>query len=156
MPVELHSGMVGKTDELDTNPTIPIDIRVALKLNQVYDKYISNRLEFGLTFKRLKQMMQQQTCFYTGVKFDINVPLMRRSLDRIDSTKGYTNDNVVACTSFINSLKGSLTYDQIKAMYRGVTKFRRRQDLNTKKVRADPSGKSQKKAKLVVKHLKRA
>ena len=117
----------GKTDDLDDNDILPIDVRVSLKLNQVYNKCLSNRLEFNLSFKRLKQMMLQKTCYYTRVKFQRSVPILRRSIDRVDSTKGYTDDNVVACTAFINSMKKNLSYEQIKDLYKGVTKFRKTQ-----------------------------
>ena len=138
-----------KTDDLSGEINLPIDVRVAQKLRQIYEKCKANNLEFGLSFKRLKQMMQQETCYYRGVKFQDNVPMLQRSIDRVDSSKGYTDDNVVACTVLMNSIKSNLTYEQIKAVYKGVTKFRERQ-VKAKPKDASRKDASRKKAKLVI------
>lgn len=41
-------------------------------------------------------------------------------IDRIDSTKGYTRDNVVACCKQCNWAKGRLTYHQFLTMCRKI------------------------------------
>ncbi len=68
-------------------------------------------LEWSVTLEELESI--QLICHYTGV------PLTKQrhsyytvSLDRLDSEKGYTKDNVVFCCEFINRMKQELSYDQ--------------------------------------------
>lgn len=65
----------------------------------------------------LVELFQQQNgiCPYSGRKmvFDINSP-ERLSLDRKDSTQGYTKTNVVWCCWQANNIKQDLTMDEFK------------------------------------------
>jgi hypothetical protein len=52
-------------------------------------------------------------CYYTGI--ELNLKMNDRhliSLDRLDSNKGYTKDNVVFCCGFINRMKSDLSVEQ--------------------------------------------
>ena len=64
-----------------------------------------------LTVEELLEVFQQQggRCYYSGIPLtydqggDTDV-----SIDRMDSTKGYTEDNVVLCCWRVNNMKGDL------------------------------------------------
>ncbi len=54
-----------------------------------------------------------QVCHYIGVPLTCEINHYNTiSLDRVDNSKGYTEDNVVFCCQFINKMKQDLTYDQ--------------------------------------------
>jgi hypothetical protein len=57
-------------------------------------------------------------CYYTGERFDEENTL---TFDRVDNNKGYTDDNVVACSRSFNELKKNLTVDEITLMYKKVS-----------------------------------
>ncbi len=68
-------------------------------------------IPFELTIQDLKAM--PLVCHYTGKVLTCeNKKYTTISLDRLDSSKGYTKDNVVFCCGFINFMKSTLTYDQ--------------------------------------------
>ena len=55
-------------------------------------------------------MAQRGRCFYTGIRFEVTSELrgMRRpSIDRRDSSKGYTRENVVLCLIAVNYAKNA-------------------------------------------------
>lgn len=86
---------------------------------QVARKYLntltsanSRGIECTLSFKHVRRLLERKTCFYTGVK--LTAPSgdytnsTDRTIDRIDSDKGYTDDNTVACSYAANSLKNEV------------------------------------------------
>ena len=67
-----------------------------------YDKDITSLYLMELFDK------QGGKCYYTGMPMNFpNVRLTKPSVDRIDSTKGYTKDNIVLCCMGINFLKNN-------------------------------------------------
>lgn len=76
----------------------------------------------NLTPKFLVELFKKQEgkCYYSGILLDWNnfgigknkKNLNGLSVDRVDPTKGYTQDNVVLCTYGINSAKSTMTLDQ--------------------------------------------
>lgn len=64
--------------------------------------------EFTLTLREFRRLMLLKRCHYTGVKLQDGNPLFvdGRTIDRIDSSKGYIKGNVVICSSYFNQLKG--------------------------------------------------
>lgn len=95
------------------------DIKVAKKLTSIHSSANSRGIEFDLSFKKVKQLLTRKTCYYTGVKFNNQY---KRSFDRVDNTRGYVDDNVVACTTQINESKRDLTMKEIKLLYLKVFK----------------------------------
>ena len=72
----------------------PSDVEVAKKLLNIYQSAMDRKLEFNLSFESVKTLLKFPTCYYTGRKFDSDGPFAR-SIDRIDSSKGYVEGNVV-------------------------------------------------------------
>ena len=72
-------------------------------------KSAKNRgLEFNLTDANVKSLLNKKVCYYTGVEFDNKDPLNARTFERVDDTKGYVKDNVVAVTLRANRIKNIL------------------------------------------------
>jgi len=94
----------------------PSDVEVAKKLLNIYQSAMDRKLEFTLSFESVKTLLKFQTCYYTGRKFDNDGPYAR-SIDRIDSNKGYIEGNVVSCTVDINGKKSNLSDDEIELLY---------------------------------------
>lgn len=63
-------------------------------------------LEFNLTDANIRALLNQKTCYYTGVVFYENDdPMNARTFERIDDKKGYVKGNVVAVTLKANRIK---------------------------------------------------
>ena len=72
---------------------------------------------FELTHADLEELWEKQggLCAYTGrpMSFNVNDP-SKMSLDRIDSTRGYTRENVVLCTTRVNLMKRDMSLGDFK------------------------------------------
>lgn len=99
-----------------------LDIEVAKKMINLQQSATSRNLEFDLTFNTVKFLMEQTTCYYTGIKFEPEGKLAF-SVDRVDPKLGYIEGNVVACTVDINSKKANLTIDEIFSLHKTITEF---------------------------------
>lgn len=108
----------------------PSDVEVAKKLLNIYQSAADRKLEFNLSFESVKTLLKFQTCYYTGRKFDNDGPYAR-SIDRIDSNKGYIEGNVVSCTVDINGKKSNLSDDEIELLYNKIV-------LHKKKTAEEP------------------
>jgi hypothetical protein len=108
----------------------PSDVEVAKKLLNIYQSAADRKLEFNLSFEAVKTLLKFQTCYYTGRKFDNDGPYAR-SIDRIDSSKGYIEGNVVSCTVDINGKKSNLSDDEIELLYNKIV-------LHKKKTAEEP------------------
>ena len=103
------------------------DLEVAKKFMQIQLRAVKKNLEFDMSLARVRTLMNTQRCFFTNV-------IMTRgygsdenqlSFDRIDNSKGYTDANVVACTTRINLLKSNLSIEDIEFMYKGIQKHKK-------------------------------
>lgn len=83
-----------------------IEEETAKKFLSIKSNAASRGIEFTLTLNDVKSLLKRKTCYFTKVRFDGG--MNRRSIDRLDHTKGYTKDNTVACTIRINQIKASL------------------------------------------------
>ncbi|KKM25250.1 hypothetical protein LCGC14_1596910 [marine sediment metagenome] len=82
-------------------------------------------LEFNITSKDVLEINKEQKglCAYSGIalNWDFNSkgiakrrsPIDRASLDRIDSTKGYTVDNIQVLADLVNRMKHTLSYKEL-------------------------------------------
>jgi hypothetical protein len=102
----------------EKNPE-PSDIEVAKKLLNIYQSAMDRKLEFNLGFESVKTLLRFSTCYYTGRKFDVEGPYSR-SIDRVDSSKGYIEGNVVSCTIDINGKKSNLSDEEIELLYQKI------------------------------------
>jgi hypothetical protein len=97
----------------------PSDVEVAKKLLNIYQSAMDRKLEFNLSFESVKTLLKFPACYYTGRRFDNDGPYAR-SIDRIDSNKGYIEGNVVSCTVDINGKKSNLSDDEIELLYNKI------------------------------------
>lgn len=71
------------------------------------------QLEFNLTDSDLLEIYKKQNgkCYYSGITME-KIPKIDNyynvSIDRVDSSKGYTKNNVVLCCDSINTMKNSM------------------------------------------------
>jgi cupin superfamily acireductone dioxygenase involved in methionine salvage len=99
------------------------DLIVARKYVALVQSASKREIEVSISFAELKRVMKTNTCHFTGEELNhINEDYNQHSLDRIDNEKGYVKGNVVACSSGFNSVKGSLTVNQIKILMKGLKK----------------------------------
>lgn len=84
--------------------------------------------EFSITLEFVIDLVENapDACPYTGVPFDYSTPEKGArnpwapSLDRIDSTKGYTPDNVEIVSTWYNVAKNGWTPDVNERGFRGA------------------------------------
>lgn len=99
------------------------DLEVAKKLVAIKTSADSRGIEFNMSLKRVRQLLNTKKCFISGVKLNrIQQDPNQLTFDRLDNTKGYTDDNVVACSLRVNRLKDSLTIDEITMLYMAIVK----------------------------------
>lgn len=92
------------------------DLEICKKMMSLATSAGSRNIPFDLSFRKLKYLLKQKTCYFTKNIFD-DTDQGRRSIDRLDPNKGYTDDNVVATTVRINGLRSNITPIEIKQMY---------------------------------------
>lgn len=97
-----------------------------IKLCSSYIEHARNanarKIPFLLTLRRFKKLMSTKYCFYTGVLLDnsiINSDLYP-TLERLDSSIGYTDSNVVVVCARINNLKSNISIADIADIYKGL------------------------------------
>lgn len=82
--------------------------------------------EFSLTESDFRELIQRP-CHYCGVEYS-NVSVSRSNtgdfkyngLDRVDSSRGYTLDNVVSCCGRCNTAKLDMTTDEFRSWIEDV------------------------------------
>lgn len=93
-------------------------------------KSAKNRgVDFTLTLEDLRKLLEETECYFSGdtmVAFEhdsadvrsgeLKLPPKYRTIDRLDNTKGYTADNVVACTNEMNQIKDDMDILDFKKM----------------------------------------
>lgn len=89
--------------------TEPFDIQVSRKHVQLYRSAMERGKEFNLTHQDVRRLLSRKRCAYTGVELtkpngDTMIPT-DRTIDRIDASRGYVSDNVVAVSYAANQLK---------------------------------------------------
>ena len=88
------------------------DVNIARKFITKYKDAKARGLEFDISLVSFKNMMKSKKCAISGMLLtDSNRDPARfsdRTVDRIDSNKGYVKGNVMCVCSGINKFKGIL------------------------------------------------
>ncbi len=83
-------------------------------------------LDFDLDYQFLIEIYNQQKgcCYYTGIEMKLigEMDFDTLSLDRINSDKGYTKDNVVFCLLCVNFLKSNYEISKINMVLNSLIK----------------------------------
>jgi len=107
------------------------DIDVAKKLIHFESSANSRGLEFDLSFKTIKKIMNTKKCFYTGIPFTQS-GVHQMSVDRVDASKGYIEGNVVPSTIEINNKKTNLTIAEILLIAKKVIQLQKAEKKSNK------------------------
>lgn len=99
----------GKPDQEDSQDfdNWPFDKKVAYKYIQLERSARKRGKEFDLSLVDVRNLLRRKMCYYTNVAFETTGP-NQRTIDRLDSSKGYVKGNVVACTFLVNQAKNQL------------------------------------------------
>lgn len=99
------------------------DLDVAKKLVAIKTSADSRGIPFDMSLKKVRQLLNTKKCFITGCQLNRNQQDPNQlTFDRLDNSKGYTDDNVVACSLRMNRLKDSLSIEDITMLYLAVQK----------------------------------
>jgi hypothetical protein len=96
---------------------------------------IRKNIEFDIDVNFIHELLKKQNglCKYTGVLLDINnvdtnnnshMNINSLSIDRIDSSKGYTKDNVVLVTAIVNSMKNDLSENEFIKIIKKIFNYK--------------------------------
>lgn len=113
---------------------------------QVYNRYICQAKERGFSFELSFEDfidITQRKCFYCGLDpenlCNKKYGNFRYSgIDRIDSSKGYTLDNVVPCCYTCNKAKGKLSHTEFKEWINRLAKHNGYEKTIDKSRRLEP------------------
>lgn len=99
------------------------DVDIAQKLLAIKSSADSRGIEFNLSLRKVKKLLNTKKCYISGVELNkIQKDDNQLTFDRLDNSKGYIDDNVVACSLRMNRLKGELTIEDITMLYNSVVK----------------------------------
>lgn len=89
------------------------DLYVAKKLQLKAEDARKRGLDFKLTYTSMRNLMKAKRCYYTGLPLTMPRPgeepsASDRTIDRVDSNKGYVPGNVVACCHAFNEMKSKI------------------------------------------------
>lgn len=122
--------------------------QVAVKLyDAAKGKAQSRGLEFNLRFGTVLAGVKAGRCAMTGIPFDmrqkpqggLDFPF-RASLDRIDNTRGYLDDNVQVVTKIFNTAKWVWNYEDVLEMARGLMEKQHGNKMPVVPPQADQAG----------------
>lgn len=107
----------------------PFDVVVSRKHLQLYKSAMSRGKEFNLTYSDVKRLLLRKKCAYTGVELTKSdgdtVRQTDRTIDRIDSTKGYVRGNVVAVSHAANQMKEMILEGQHSTIRHSFSELKR-------------------------------
>jgi hypothetical protein len=118
---EKLNSILEKEENIENN--IPISlIKFEKGLNEVFNYYIARagtrNIPFVLTKEKFAEL-SQNSCYYCGSvpkehvrKGKYNQNFIYNGIDRLDSSKGYTNENCVSCCEICNRMKNTLSKEE--------------------------------------------
>ena len=107
---------------------IEFENKIAIKWQNLKSNAEERELEFFLSLQDVRKLLSKKCCYYTGTLMDDephkgdSINPARRTIDRVDSSKGYVQGNVVACCHRINQLKSNGSLKDFKAIIKGTMK----------------------------------
>jgi hypothetical protein len=102
------------------------DLDVAKKLLAIKSSADSRGIQFDLSLKMVRKLLNAKKCFISGVVMNrIAGDENQLTFDRLDNSRGYVDDNVVACSLKMNRLKGDLTVEDITQLYLAINKIKK-------------------------------
>jgi len=120
------SRIISKTDseELDGLKDLSAFDRLVLKKFKDKRQNAKERnIEFELTIEDVAKLMKTKRCYFNNsYRLTLQQGPFQLTLDRLDNTKGYVPGNVVACSAYMNNIKGNLNHWEIRDLYRGLAK----------------------------------
>jgi len=90
-------------------------------LNQLKSSAAKRNIPFELTMSDLNDLSFPITCPVLNIPLCFNVGSAKDnsySVDRIDSTKGYTPDNIVVVSNRVNKLKSNANYEEMEKIFK--------------------------------------
>lgn len=102
-----HTDEVDDVTDCDVYAGNPMNFELAVARKYMYlmQSAVRRGKDFNLTLPDVRKLLSRKTCAYTGVHFSSE---NTRTVDRVDSNKGYVKGNVVAVTHKANQLKNTL------------------------------------------------
>ena len=106
-------------------PTNPIDEYFLPRYRRLYDKHKKRFASEVISFNGLIDIYTQTQgkCYYTGLEYSLTErgPLYL-TIDRIDSTCGYTQENICFCCWFVNCAKNMWTLETLVPLWAHLPK----------------------------------
>jgi hypothetical protein len=110
-----------------------IEGRAKIFLRNAKNAATSRNQEFALEIKDIVAFWQDQNgvCAYSGRKMTLDAGKLETvSIERIDSSIGYTKDNTILVCQAINRMKSDFGYDDFYELCRDVAEFLGDENLN--------------------------
>ena len=98
------------------------DLNIAQKLIHLSENAENRNIEFNLSFTHFKKELARKFCPYTGRQLTATGQ-DKKTVERIDSSLGYTDDNVIVISHQANMAKGNLSYKEVKKMYQFLKRY---------------------------------
>jgi hypothetical protein len=115
-------------DNLETNKIWRKKNFIRVKVLNSKHRAIRKGFEFELTEEIIKDKLEKQKgkCYFTNIELTFNShDWHSMSFDRLDVNVGYTNENTVLVTRFVNIAKSTMTgnefIDEMVLCYSGIT-----------------------------------
>lgn len=85
--------------------------------------------DYNLTVEYIQELLnvQKYKCYYSGIDLNYDELRFQPTIDRIDSTKGYIEGNIVICCNIVNTMKLDMSTkefkDMITLLYNNLNKY---------------------------------
>lgn len=99
--------------------------------NELYNGHVcrarNKNIEFYLSKEKFREITKQN-CFYCGAepqqiaRKDREYPYVYNGIDRVDNTKGYSDDNIVPCCGTCNKMKLTMSTEEFKEKILSIVK----------------------------------
>lgn len=127
LKIKKYARVYAKKQQSKLDETGDYKVFLQWKRRRVQASARGRNIEFNLSKEFLYKLYEKQkgACYYTGKRMNLtiysgimpnreNIDKFKDylTIDRLNSSKGYVEGNVVLCTLKVNTAKGSLSYDE--------------------------------------------